>query len=55
MPTYLYKCLACGHEFEETMRLSDHEHKTEVRCPKCQSTKVQQEPTSFNAVTEHKT
>lgn len=56
MPTYVYKCVACGHQFEKTMRLSDHERKNvEVRCPKCQSTKVQQEPAQFSAVTVAKT
>lgn len=55
MATYEYKCLACGHEFEITMRLSEHEHKVEVRCPKCQSTNVQQVPADFQAVTGSKT
>jgi putative FmdB family regulatory protein len=32
MPTYTYRCKACGHEFDELQRISDE---TLVTCPKC--------------------
>lgn len=35
MPTYQYKCDACGHEFEEFQKMSDHPIDT---CPKCGDT-----------------
>lgn len=33
MPTYGYRCGACGHEFEIHQRISDEPLK---KCPKCQ-------------------
>jgi putative FmdB family regulatory protein len=55
MPTYQYKCLACGHQFEKTMLLSEHEHPPAIACPKCHSTNVRQVPASFQAITGTKT
>ena len=37
MPTYEYKCDACGHEFEVFHSISD---KPLRRCPKCRRLKV---------------
>ena len=37
MPTYLYNCDACNHEFEEFQKITDDPiHK----CPKCKKLKV---------------
>ena len=38
MPIYEYRCNACGHEFEETQKMSDAPIKT---CPKCAEEKVE--------------
>jgi putative FmdB family regulatory protein len=51
MPTYLYKCKDCGHEFERVMPIREHEQHAPTKCPKCQSTKVEQEVSNFEAVT----
>ena len=32
MPTYQYKCLKCGHEFEEFQKMTDAPVES---CPKC--------------------
>lgn len=38
MPTYEYRCQACGHEFEKFQKMSD----APVRaCPACESSEVQ--------------
>ena len=33
MPTYDYRCLACGHEFEQFQRMSEERLQ---ECPECQ-------------------
>lgn len=55
MPTYQYRCKNCGHEFEQVMPIREHEQHAKIQCPKCQSTKVEQEPSRFQAVTSPKT
>lgn len=42
MPTYVYKCQACGKEFDQFQRMSD----PEPPCPDCKSTQVQQQITA---------
>jgi putative FmdB family regulatory protein len=32
MPTYDFKCLACGHKFDRFLRISDD---SPIKCPKC--------------------
>jgi len=32
MPTYGYRCPACGHEYEKLQNMSDE---TRAKCPKC--------------------
>ena len=32
MPTYEYRCLECGHEFEQFQRMSDE---PVAQCPEC--------------------
>jgi len=54
MPTYEYKCLKCGEEFERTMTLGEHEKGERPTCPKCQSQDVEQLVASFQPVTSKK-
>ena len=53
MATYLYHCLACGHDFERAESMSQHEH-AHATCPKRKSTKVEQILTPFFAKTARK-
>ncbi len=40
MPTYEYRCEACGHEFVQVLSISEHdEHKPQ--CPECKSDNVE--------------
>ena len=32
MPTYGYRCPACGHEYEKLQKISDA---TRIKCPEC--------------------
>ena len=54
MPTYAYQCEACGHRFQRTMTLGDHERQKKPACPKCDSRKVKQRPVPFQVATESK-
>ena len=38
MPTYDYRCNACGHEFEEFQMMSEAELK---KCPECKKPKLE--------------
>ena len=38
MPTYDYRCNACGHEFEEFQMMSEDELK---KCPECKKNKLE--------------
>jgi putative FmdB family regulatory protein len=53
MPTYDFKCEKCQKKFSKTMTISEYEQKKR-RCPKCKSTRVKQQITSFQAVTSRK-
>jgi putative FmdB family regulatory protein len=53
MPTYDYICTKCRKKFALTMTISDHDAK-KIRCPKCRSTRVEQQYKSFFAVTSKK-
>jgi len=55
MPRYEYRCKDCGHRFEKVMSVSEHENSRKIRCPKCDSAKVEQVPTAFSALTGKKT
>lgn len=47
MPTYDYKCEACGHAFEREQRMSEDPIKV---CPKCGKKKVQRLITGGNFI-----
>ncbi len=53
MPVYEYLCNDCQHSFEKILTLSEHEHEP-VKCPKCESENVVQEPARFFAFTDKK-
>jgi putative FmdB family regulatory protein len=53
MPTYEYKCLACNKKFSLVLTVEQHEKK-KVKCPSCQSSKVEQQIAAFFAVTSKK-
>ena len=52
MPVYDYICHDCNKPFEVILTLSEHDKA--VKCPKCGSTRVEQEVAAFYAVTEKK-
>ena len=53
MPTYDYICKKCGKTFTLVLSLSEHEKK-KVHCPKCQSTRVEQQILSCSMITSKK-
>lgn len=53
MPTYGYVCKKCGKKFTVVMRISEHDAK-KARCPKCASSRVEQQIHSFFANTSKK-
>ena len=53
MPVYEYICKYCGKQFTEIMTVSEHDKK-QVRCPRCQSTAVEQQFQTFYAKTSRK-
>ncbi len=53
MPTYEYRCSACGHEFVEVHTITAHE-KAKPVCPECKSKKVERCYSSFFAKTRKK-
>jgi putative FmdB family regulatory protein len=53
MPTYDFKCEKCSKKFSLLISVSDYDKKG-FRCPKCKSTKVRQQITSFQVNTTKK-
>ena len=53
MPTYEFVCKKCKKKFSPIMSISEYEKK-KTQCPKCKSTVVKQQITSFQAVTSKK-
>ena len=53
MPTYDFICEKCNKKFTHIISLSKYEKK-KFRCPKCKSTRVKQQITSFQTVTSKK-
>lgn len=54
MPTYAYRCRKCGHPFEATKTIVEHDKNPKAPCPKCQSKDVEQQPVQFQVVTSKK-
>jgi len=53
MPTYDFRCEKCKKKFTRMMTITEYEKKKR-RCPKCKSTRVKQEISSFQVVTSRK-
>ena len=53
MPTYEYRCTACGHRLVEYLSIGEHE-KRKPQCPRCGSAKVEQLLSAFFAKTSRK-
>jgi putative FmdB family regulatory protein len=53
MPLYEYLCSSCNKKFSVTLTLEKHD-KDRVKCPKCGSTKVEQQWAAFYATTSKK-
>jgi putative FmdB family regulatory protein len=53
MPEYDYRCTKCKKKFTATLTVSEKENKR-VKCPKCNSVKVEQRFTPFFAKTSRK-
>jgi putative FmdB family regulatory protein len=54
MPTYEFRCEKCRKLFTLVLSISEHEKRKRFRCPKCKSTRVKQQITSFQTVTSKK-
>ena len=53
MPIYDFACGKCKKKFSLTMSISEYEKK-KFQCPKCKSTEVKQQISSFQTVTSKK-
>ncbi len=53
MPQYEFTCKGCGKPFSKTLTLSEYE-KGKLTCPKCGSRRIEQQVSSFFAVTSKK-
>jgi putative FmdB family regulatory protein len=53
MPQYEFQCLACKKKFSLVLTLAEYE-KGRFSCPKCGSTKVEQQWAAFYATTSKK-
>jgi len=53
MPIYEYQCQDCHKKFSKTLTLAEAGSQ-KIICPHCQSQKVEQQPTTFYAVTSRK-
>jgi putative FmdB family regulatory protein len=54
MPTYEFRCEKCRKPFTVVLSISEYEKRKRFRCPKCKSTRVKQQITSFQTVTSKK-
>jgi len=53
MPTYEYRCNKCEEVFTLILSMKEHES-GQAACPKCQSTEVTQQLTTFTPKTSRK-
>jgi putative FmdB family regulatory protein len=49
MPQYEFLCLACKQKFSVVLTIPEYD-KRRIACPKCESTKVEQQWAAFFAV-----
>jgi putative FmdB family regulatory protein len=54
MPTYVFRCRACGEQFEKVMSISEREKQKSPSCPKCKKANVERVYTAFYAKTSRK-
>jgi putative FmdB family regulatory protein len=56
MPRYDFHCHKCGHTFERTTTVSQHEkeRRRHPACPACGSRRVTPTPTAFQPITTRK-
>ena len=56
MPTYEFLCKKCNKVFDLTSSISEYEHKKKkgIKCPKCGSSKVDQQISTFHVNTSKK-
>ena len=53
MPRYVFVCKACKKEFTLVLHIAELE-KGGMKCPHCESGKIEQQVSSFSAVTSKK-
>ena len=53
MPSYDFVCEKCKKKFTLILSISEHE-KTKFRCPKCKSSRVKQQISTFQVQTSKK-
>jgi putative FmdB family regulatory protein len=53
MPTYVFRCIKCGEEFEKTMTVAQRET-ARPACPACKGRKVEPVFSGFFAKTRRK-
>jgi putative FmdB family regulatory protein len=53
MPHYLFLCQKCKKKFTKILHMSELE-KGGVKCPRCSSKRVEQQVSTFSAVTSKK-
>jgi len=53
IPQYQFYCPDCRKEFTQVLTLAEYE-KGKFKCPKCGSTKVEQQWAAFTAITSKK-
>jgi len=54
MPTYEFRCEKCKKLFKLEMKIAAYAKKKKFQCPKCKSTNVQRQITSFHTITSKK-
>lgn len=54
MPTYDFRCQACGASFEKRLSMSAYEEGDGRECPDCGSAQVERAFTAFNVISGSK-
>jgi putative FmdB family regulatory protein len=53
MPQYEYRCQSCNKRFSLTQTLAEHDRE-KTKCPKCGSSRIEQQWAAFFATTSKK-